>query len=370
MAENHIPEKHLPQDLAQLPVVWTYELLKYLRSRRLIAAVAVVIAVLALIYLLPPALGNAYSGTDTNEYVTVTPFPTPIELQGLNITVTGFGAVNRSDFDPATLTLYRDGEIFPQGLTSWTLIPSISVAGYSLENAILFTRNVTEHNFTATYDWSVTAEDFATRFANFVRYLVIICATFFAADSIVSEYQNRTGYLIFPNPVKRSTLFFGKFAASMTAGTMVVALFYGGVALLSLVTLGGLDKGFGLSFALSVEFLVAAVAVAYLISSVLKGSTGALVLTFFLFLLIMPIIDGVSAITNTKIEWSLTFSAGALMFVLIHPYPVDSSQAIPGFGTFGNFYPTPEMAAIVMATYAIIAIVLSLLLFRRKQLLG
>ncbi len=368
MAENHIPEKRLPADIAQFPVVWRYELLKYLRSRRLLAAIAIVIVVMALIYLLPPLFGHAYKGTDTNAEVRISQIQTPIRFQGLNITA--YGILNQSNPEPSTLTLFRNGTPFPQGPTTWLLVPSLSVQGVSLNNAILFTSNVTGFTFTATYDWSVSMQDFATRFALFVNLLVIICATFFAADSIVSEYQNRTGYLIFPNPVKRSTLFFGKFAASLSAGTMVVGLFYGCVALLSVATLGGLDKGFGLSFALALEYLVAAVTVAYLVSSVLKGSTGALVLTFFLFLLILPIVDLVAQISNTKIEWSLTFAAGALMWVLVHPYPVDSSQAAQGIGSFGIFYPTPEMAAIVMATYAVIAIVLSVVLFRRKQLLG
>jgi|GEM_PF-144077 len=370
MAEEKIPEKHLPSDPAQFPIVWTYELLKYLRSKRLYAAIALVVAVLALIYLLPPALGHPYKGTDTNAYVSVTPLPQPIVFQGKD--VYAFGLVNRSNLDPATLVLYRDGIPFPSDNgANWVFAPSLSLNGVSIPaNAILFTSSVTGYTFTATYDWSVSTENFASRFAGFVNFLVIICATFFGADSIVSEYQNRTGYLIFPNPVKRSTLFFGKYAASITAGFMVILLFYAVVAALSYVTLSGLDKGFGLSLALAVEYLLAAIAVAYVISSVLRGSTGALVLTFFLFLLIFPIIDGVGTFTNTKMSWSLTFSAGALMDVLQHPYPVDTSQSVPGLGTVGVFYPSPETAAIVMAVWAIVAIALSLVMFRRKELLG
>jgi len=286
------------------------------------------------------------------------------------LSIYGYGVVNRSDLEPSTFKLYKDGALEPQG-ANWTLSPSISFGGFAVSNAILFTTaDFAGHTYTATYDWAVSTQSFAMLFMNFVNFLVIICATFFGADSIVSEYQNRTGYLIFPNPVKRSTLFFGKYAASMSAAVLVVGLFYVGIVSLSLITLGDLDKGFGLSFAFAVEYLIAAIAIAYLVSSILKGSTGALVLTFFLFLLILPIIDGVSLFTNTKIEWSLTFAAGVLMFILQHPYPVDQSQAIPGFGNFGVFYPSPEMAAIVMAVYAVVAMALALVLFKRKQLLG
>jgi len=370
MAEEPLPRRRLPTDLVQVPIVWTYELLKYLRSRRLVAAIILVIAVLSLIYFLPPAFGHAYKGTDVNAYVTVTPVPVPIEFQG--VTVHAYGLVNRTNLDPATLVLYRDGQPFPSDNgANWIWSPTISYGGFSLPaHAIVFTSNVTGYSYTASFDWSVTTEEFATMFMIFMNFLVVICATFFGADAIVSEYQYRTGYLIFPNPVKRSTLFFGKYAASLSAGMMVVVLFYAGVILLSFLTLGELDKGFGLSIALAAEYLVAAMAVAYVVSSLLKGSTGALVLTFFLFLLILPIIDNVSAFTNVKIDGSLTFAGGALRYVLIHPYPVDSSQTIPGFGSIGQFYPSPETAAIVMAAYTVVAIAISLVLFKRKQLVG
>ncbi|MCU0860093.1 MAG: hypothetical protein MUE55_05870 [Thermoplasmata archaeon] len=55
----------IPSDMAQVPIVWRYELLKYLRSKRIVAAVAIVLLIMALIYVIPPALGHPYKGTDT-----------------------------------------------------------------------------------------------------------------------------------------------------------------------------------------------------------------------------------------------------------------------------------------------------------------
>ncbi len=112
-------------------------------------------------------------------------------------------------------------------------------------------------------------------------------------------------------------------------------------------------------------------AVAYLICAVLKGSTGALVLTFFLFMLILPIVDGVSSFSGVKIEGSVTFAAGTIIYSLMDPYPVDSSQEFPGMGiTMYSFYPTMSTAAIVMLAYAVVAAAISLVLFKKKQLAG
>jgi len=37
--------------------------------------------------------------------------------------------------------------------------------------------------------------------------LTLIGAVFFSGDATASEFETRTGYLLFPNPVKRTTLF-------------------------------------------------------------------------------------------------------------------------------------------------------------------
>jgi len=278
MTETAKVHRHLPGDEVQVPIVWRYELLKYFRSKRLIASVAIAALVVGLIYAIPILTGDGYDNT--------------------------------------------------------------------------------------------TKEQFSLNFVQFGNILVVICATFFGADSIVGEFQSRTGYLIFPTPMKREVLFIGKFLASMTAGITVMTLFYLGVGGLSFATVGGVDADFFASYGFALEYLMAAMAVAYLISSVMKGSTGATVLTFFLFIMILPIIDGISMVSGVKVEGSLTFAGGVMSNILMDPYPVDVKQDYGQGMSFYNFYPDPAMAALVMVIYAIVAMILSLVLFKRKQLVG
>jgi len=367
----------VPSDLVQIPIVWSYELLKYLRSWRIVAAIAIVIAMLALLYLLPPALGQPYNGTDVNESIWVEDFAT------LNVTMPGmlvpqsFGAINRSVVDLDTLQLFVNGTPYPSNSgMNWIFLelsfaeelPSF-MGGSPKLNAVIFMENLTGSAVTATYDWTTSKADFDSLFLSFVSILVIVCATFFAADALVGEFQNRTGYLIFPNPVKREVLFMGKLGASMTAGIIVILLFYGGLAALSYATVGGVDDDFNLSLAFALEFLLAATAVGYLISSLLKGTTGATVLTFLLFMIILPIVDGVSSFAGVKLEASLTFAANVMTYVIMDPYPVDTSVDMFGY-TIYSFYPTPASAAITMFAYAVVSIAISMFLFRRKQLSG
>lgn len=359
----------VPSDLSQLPIVWRYELLKYLRSWRLYASVIIVVAIVALLYLLPPLLGEAYSGTDTMRDVQVTPMDYSSGLPGLSeYDVYGVAVLERNQIDTSTLVVYRDGtEYLSAGGSNWIL--SEMEYGSSSIYTLVFMQNITGSTIAASYEWYISPESFETLFLGFASFLIIICATFFAADAIVSEFQNRTGYLVFPNPMKRSVLFMGKFAASLTAGLIVVTFFYGIVAALSVVSARGIDDDYLLSYAYAAEYLVAAMAVAYLISSIMKGSTGALVLTFFMFLMIMPILDNVASFSGVKIEGSLTFSSGAMTYILIDPYPVDESQSFGGF-TMNVYYPDQVLAALTMAGYVLVALVIGMFLFNRKQLAG
>lgn len=377
MSEPSAPHRKLPSDLTQIPIVWSYELLKYLRSWRLVASVILVVAMLALLYLLPPALGRPYNGTDSQVTVWVQDFGS------LNMTLPGMpapyaiGTLNKSVIAADSLVVYLNGTQYPSAngmnwiFTELSLtgeLPSF-MGGMPKVKALLFMQNVSGSVITATYDWSTSSESFSGIFLAFASILVIIAATFFAADAIVSEFQNRTGYLVFPTPLKRWVLFMGKFAASMTAGLMVVSLFYAGTAALSFVTVGGVDDDFVLSFLFAVEFLWAAVAVAYLISSVLKGSTGSTVLTFLMFMVILPIVDSVSTFAGVKIDASLTFAGGIITYIVADPYPVDSVTDQFGF-TMYMFYPEPWVAAIVCLAYALAGMALSMFLFNRKQLTG
>jgi ABC-2 type transport system permease protein len=362
------PHQHkVPTDLVQIPIIWRYELLRYLRSKRLIASIAIAFLVIGLIYIIPPAFGTPYSGSETDKSVTVVDLPASIMPPFLSV-----GSLNHTGVDSDSVTISVNGTEVPRGPLTWTVLAAGSsgeITGIEGQVAIMFALNVTGANVTASYDWVTPAEEFESAFLGFATILIVIAATFFGADAIVGEYQNRTGYLLFPNPVKRETLFLGKFMASMTAAVIVVGIFYASIVLLSVFTVGGIDADLGASFAYALEFTIVAMAIAYLISSILKGTTGATVLTIFLMIMILPIVDSISMVAGVKLEASVTFASGVITFIMSDPYPVDSSMSMGGL-TFHNYYPDPTMAAVVMAIYAVVAIVLSLVLFKRKELSG
>ena len=371
MAEDITRPHVTPSDFDQVRIIWRYEILKYLRSKRLIATLAIVGTILALIYLLPLVLSDGYSGTDADEELSLF----PAGFSGIESTELGdalyMGIITRDTIEPGTIEVYLNGSLYPsEGGDVW-VYKNLEVDGRT-QNAVLFMEMI-DYNSTVlvTYDWHISAESFDSNFIGFVSLLIVVCATFFAADSLVGEFQNRTGYLIFPNALKRETLLMGKFMASVTVGIVVVVLFYLVVAGLSLVSARGVDDDFSSSLGFAILYLLAATGIGYFVSSIMKGSTGAIVLTFFLLIMILPIVDGVSMVSGTKIEASVTFAAGTISYILIDPYPVDTvmGDEVPGM-ELHSFYPTPATAAIVLLAYALVCYVLSTIIFKRKQLAG
>jgi ABC-2 type transport system permease protein len=221
------------------------------------------------------------------------------------------------------------------------------------------------------HDYPDDALDFAGMFIGFASILVILCFTFFGADAIVSEFQHKTGYLLFPNPMKRIVILFGKFTASFLASLLVIIIYYGAMIAAIGIVNNSVPTEVGLSFLFCVMYLLSGLSVAYLISSLMKGTTGANVLVFFLFFLILPIIESVFTFAGVKPSLSISFASGIIYYILVVPYPTDFVEEISvGSDTMelNQFYPEVALSLLVMFFYLMIAFTITYFIFERKEM--
>ena len=56
--------------------------------------------------------------------------------------------------------------------------------------------------------------------------LAAIGAVFFAGDAIAGEFESKTGFLLFTNPIKRVVLWIGKYLAGFIAVTLLIVFTY------------------------------------------------------------------------------------------------------------------------------------------------
>ncbi len=207
---------------------------------------------------------------------------------------------------------------------------------------------------------------FVASFANFTGILVVLAGVLFAADALVSEHEKRTGYFLFPNPVRREVLVLGKLAASLLVSAVVVSLYYGAAAVAALVVTGSVTWEIGLSYVYALAYMLSVVGVAFLISSALRTTTSATVLTFFLFMLIFNIVQAVLPIAKVNPWFIPTAAAGIISHVLS---PTAGFRPPNGGGEFITTYvPDVTTSLVVFTLYFIAASLLAILLFRRREL--
>src|SRR2546425_13188988 len=77
--------------------------------------------------------------------------------------------------------------------------------------------------------------EFVSTFATFTGLLVVLSGVLFAADALVSEHEKRSGYFLFPNPVRREVLGPGQIAASLMVSGAVISLCCGAAAIVALI---------------------------------------------------------------------------------------------------------------------------------------
>jgi hypothetical protein len=226
-------------------------------------------------------------------------------------------------------------------------------------------------------DYSKDPKEFTVNMLSFLSILAILSATFFGADAIVSEYESKTGYFLFPNPIRKTVIFLGKFIASALVSVGAIGLYYA-IAVVSVRVIdGSIPTNTGVSFIYSLFYLFAILAIAYLLSAVMRSSVYSLVLTFFTFFLILPIVDAVGSIAKFKPWFSVTFASGISQYIFQSPYPTDKVFNATAFSgpsagarslSLVQYYPEIRVSLIVMAVYFVVAFLLAILIAQRREM--
>lgn len=205
--------------------------------------------------------------------------------------------------------------------------------------------------------------------------LVFFSAVFFGGDAISGEFQNKTGYFLVSNPIRRSTIYVGKWLAALFASLIIIGLF-------TLITIAngvyyfgvsaGLPWQFGESFIFTLVYLIAALGFTFFFSSLFKSSSLSILVTAILLLFGFGLIDDlVTGLANYEPWFSLAYGSGIISNVLMDTYPAHKLTSTAHFGpkaiSSTSFFATiPEGLAIMLGYFVVTAIV-GLVLFERKE---
>ena len=210
---------------------------------------------------------------------------------------------------------------------------------------------------------------YAAGWGSFASFLVILSTAFFGGDAISSEFQNKTGFFLVPNPIRRSAIYTGKWLAALAASTIIMAIYAAMILANGLYYFGtSVPTGFLESTLLAWVYLIAALSLAFAFSSLFKSSAISILMSVILLLFVFDVVDLVaSTVAGIEPWFSITYGAGIVSSVLDATYPPHVTTLGAGRFSLTTYTATiPEGLAILLVYFVVMA-VLGLWLFERKE---
>ncbi len=199
--------------------------------------------------------------------------------------------------------------------------------------------------------------------------LATIGAIFFAGDTIAGEFESKTGYMLFTNPVRRTTLVMGKYLACYAAVTLLIVFGYAIVCISLLAIYGNIPIETAKSFGLCLLFAGSVLSVTFFFSSVSKGAMGATVMTLLFIMVISGIIETVLLMAG-KPYWFLLSTGGDSVAAAYGGYELFMEGIMPHGGMLPFEIETPDigLTALAMVIYMVVCFLLSIRITKRRQL--
>ncbi len=205
-----------------------------------------------------------------------------------------------------------------------------------------------------------------------VIFVIVLSGIFFGGDAISGEFQNKTGYFLMPNPIRRSSIYVGKWLSAYAASAIILAI-YTAITIANGIYYFGASVPYEFmeSILFSVFYLAAVLGFTFFFSSLFKSNSMSILVTAILFLFAFPLIQNlVAGLVQIEPWFLITYGAQIIGNILTVPYPSHVSTARfgpPGSPSLTSFNATVPQGLMIMGIYFIFTAVLGLLLFERKE---
>jgi ABC-2 type transport system permease protein len=206
--------------------------------------------------------------------------------------------------------------------------------------------------------------------------LAALGSVFFAGDAIAGEFESKTGFILFTNPIRKMTLWTGKYLACLLAVTLLIIFTYIVIAISLAVIYHEVPIQIFGSLGLCLLYAAAVLSLTFFFSAISKGSMGATVITLLFIYILSGIVESILGFTNNP-YWFM-ISAGGDSIILPYGTLRELLMGELGFGggggggfggNMGNFGTlTIPMAIWGMIIYVVGGFLGSVLISRRRQL--
>lgn len=261
-----------------------------------------------------------------------------------------------SDFDQFKVAVATQARSYFSTYRFWAMLGLVLAIGGGITIYLAFHRGAFGHAGFAT------SPAYLGSILGFISFLAIVVGALFGGDAISTDFGTKTGYYILAQPVKRSVLLSGRYAAALLVSGGIVALFYvialiGGVGFFSF---GAVPWGnVGESFLLAMLVTAGVLSFAFCLSAVSRSPVIGLVVTIIVLLVGLNIVDSVLG----------SFAGpGVLWYSILYAARTVSTTVAPAVtGVAATAAPPLWQAAAISAVYAVGFYIVAHVLYYREE---
>lgn len=213
---------------------------------------------------------------------------------------------------------------------------------------------------------------YGAAWGSFVILVLVLSAAFFAGDAISGEFQNKTGYFLVPNPIRRSVIYAGKYIAALLAASIILGTFAVFIFANGLYYFGSdVPVQFLESVAFSWVFLAATLSLSFAFSSLFRSSAISVLMSVIVYVFVFNVIDTVVGVVANSEPWfTLSYGASIIRLIFTVPYPPHLAGSLANRFGFSPFNPTVPEGLAIAGGYFLVMGVVGLWLFEKKEFTG
>jgi ABC-2 type transport system permease protein len=206
---------------------------------------------------------------------------------------------------------------------------------------------------------------YGTLWTSGVEVLIVFAGVIFGGDAIAGEFQNKTGYFLMGLPVKRWSVYAGKYLAAFAASLVTIVVY-----LVVLIGFGATFFGTGAvsldlieSLLLAILYLAALLGTVFLFSSLFKTSMYGVLIVAVMFLFGFTLINALLEDLVGIEPWFVVTYANAVIGYPFSGIPPHTMR----FAGVTSYAPTYIEGIVIMIGYFLWTTIAGLVLFGREE---
>ncbi len=218
------------------------------------------------------------------------------------------------------------------------------------------------------------ASNFLDSFMQELTFIVVIVAAFFGGNAIATDFASNYSYYILVQPVRRSSLLFGRYIAAFIASFLIVLIYYLFGAISSLYFFSSIPAAFASSIGLVILLILSILSFAFFLSSLFNNPQTSTVAVVILLIVVLPIASSVLQSLVAVQPWFLINYGGQVVYNVFSTHFVHFSQVtLPtksGKFTITQYQPYTLEGIEIMLGYMIVFLIASIFMYNLKEVKG